>query len=68
MKKYYIRKNGYYLNYIVSFNEMLKLKSTNPKTSGNRISRMQPHIIYTEKEAKRVLRLEKDAYLVLVED
>jgi hypothetical protein len=68
MNKYYIRKNGYYLNYIVSFNEMLKLKSTTPKISGNRISKMQSHIIYTEQEAKRVLLVEKDAYLVPVED
>jgi hypothetical protein len=68
MKKYYIKKDGHYINYILSFNEFLKLKSTTPKTSGNRISRMQPHIIYTEQEAKRVLCLEKDAYLVPVED
>jgi hypothetical protein len=68
MKKYYIKKDGHYLNYILFFNEFLKLKSTNPKTSGNRISRMQPHIIYTEQEAKRVLLLEKDAHLVPVED
>jgi hypothetical protein len=68
MNRYYIRKNGCYLNYIFSFGEWVKLKSTTAKINGNRIARMQPHIIYTEKQAMKILSMERNANLVLVED
>ncbi len=68
MKTYYIKKNGQYINYIFSFNELLKLKSTNAKINNNRVARLQPHIVYTEQEARRILLIEKGAYLVPIEN
>jgi hypothetical protein len=68
MKRYYITKDGQYLNYIFCFNELLKLKSTSLRVNKYRVARRQSHIIYTEKQANRVLLIEKDAILVPIED
>jgi|688.fasta_scaffold1031572_2 hypothetical protein len=66
MRTFYIKKHGEYINYIFPFNEPLKLRNTKLKITQNRVANLQPHIIYTEKEARVVLQLEKDAKLIPV--
>ena len=66
MRTFYIKKHGEYVNYIFPFNEPLKLRNTTLKINRNIIAKLQPHIIYTEKEARIVLEIEKDAKLIPV--
>lgn len=66
--KYVVKKGGMYINYISLFtSKPLRLRDTKLYiTSIGREARQQPHIIYTEKEARVVLQLEKDAKLIPV--
>lgn len=68
MRKYIAKKGGMYVNYISLFSSKpFRLRDTKTLlTTGGVEARQQPHIIYTEKEAKILTDLIRDIKLIEV--
>jgi hypothetical protein len=68
MRKYVAKKGGMYVNYISLFSSKpFRLRDTTILfTAGGREARQQPHIIYTEKEARVLINLVRDIKIIEV--
>lgn len=68
MRKYIAKKGGMYINYISLLSSRpLRLKDTKLHiTAGGVVSRQQPHIIYTENEARILINLVRDVKIIEV--
>lgn len=68
MRKYIAKKGGMYVNYISLLSPRpLRLRDTKLHiTASGVVSRQQPNIIYTEKEAKILINLVRDVKIIEV--
>jgi len=70
MKLYAVKQGGMYVNYISLFSSQpMRLRNTTIKiTATGYISRVQEHILYTEKEISIVLNLVEGSRAILIDE
>lgn len=69
MKRFYAKEGNAYVNYISLFNNPLRLKNTYESRYVSKrytTKKQSPHIVYTEKEAKMLIRLNDNIKLLEV--
>lgn len=69
MKIFAVKQGGMYVNYISLFCNPMRLRNTKLNvTSTGYVSKIQEHILYTEKETRIVLDLVEGSRAILIDE